>query len=210
MAMFGLSNILNINCNSAHKYACNASGNCVQDASGSYTTPDCAGACKTLPTTCVPHCADKSCGDDGCGGSCGTCIGDTICNGFSCVEPECFIDSFSISPEFHTIVLNSSFKAEWSTNNCLNCNLSCSGDGCGKDFPKNNIGITGNNYVITPTKAGSNYTYTLYCWRSPANNDTKTLGGGVGTDRIFRVINPFWRETPAFLKLLVDKMFQEI
>jgi hypothetical protein len=40
---------------------------------------------------CVPACDKKSCGDDGCGGSCGTCpgnatCGDGICN---CKEPVC-------------------------------------------------------------------------------------------------------------------------
>jgi len=33
---------------------------------------------------CVPACAGKECGDDGCGGSCGTCTGDK-----TCVEGKC-------------------------------------------------------------------------------------------------------------------------
>jgi formylglycine-generating enzyme required for sulfatase activity len=45
--------------------------------------------CQTLPetqycaaglcTTCAPNCAGKDCGDDGCGGSCGTCEDGLIC-----------------------------------------------------------------------------------------------------------------------------------
>jgi len=34
------------------------------------------GACKT----CIPNCANKECGDDGCGGVCGSCGNYTICN----------------------------------------------------------------------------------------------------------------------------------
>lgn len=33
---------------------------------------------------CTPDCSEKSCGDDGCGGSCGTCA-----SGASCVESQC-------------------------------------------------------------------------------------------------------------------------
>jgi GH18 family chitinase len=31
--------------------------------------------------TCTPSCAGKTCGDNGCGGSCGTCTGGATCNG---------------------------------------------------------------------------------------------------------------------------------
>ncbi|PKN55582.1 MAG: hypothetical protein CVU56_20565 [Deltaproteobacteria bacterium HGW-Deltaproteobacteria-14] len=31
-------------------------------------------------TTCTPSCAGKQCGDNGCGGTCGTCSGTTSCN----------------------------------------------------------------------------------------------------------------------------------
>jgi len=33
------------------------------------------GACKT----CIPNCANKECGDDGCGGSCGSCGDNAVC-----------------------------------------------------------------------------------------------------------------------------------
>ena len=36
--------------------------------------------------TCTPNCTDKECGDDGCGGSCGTCpTGETCNNSGTCV-----------------------------------------------------------------------------------------------------------------------------
>lgn len=35
-------------------------------------------------TTCTPQCTGKECGDDGCGGSCGTCSGGETCGGGTC------------------------------------------------------------------------------------------------------------------------------
>ena len=34
---------------------------------------------------CTPDCASKACGDDGCGGSCGTCVAGTACDGSQCI-----------------------------------------------------------------------------------------------------------------------------
>ena len=30
--------------------------------------------------SCIPDCADRACGDDGCGGTCGECREDQTCN----------------------------------------------------------------------------------------------------------------------------------
>jgi len=38
---------------------------------------------------CVPDCTDKDCGDDLCGGSCGTCDIGTVCEAQKCVEDTC-------------------------------------------------------------------------------------------------------------------------
>jgi len=35
---------------------------------------------------CVAKCQDKTCGNDGCGGSCGTCTRDQVCDAGQCVE----------------------------------------------------------------------------------------------------------------------------
>jgi formylglycine-generating enzyme required for sulfatase activity len=42
----------------------------------------------TTDTTdvCIPDCADKECGDDGCGGSCGQCDDGDVCNGVESCE----------------------------------------------------------------------------------------------------------------------------
>jgi hypothetical protein len=37
--------------------------------------------------TCTPNCTGKNCGDDGCGGSCGTCSGGQVCNNGTCEDP---------------------------------------------------------------------------------------------------------------------------
>src|SRR4051812_32369018 len=42
---------------------------------------------KISPTTCTPNCAGLVCGNDGCGGSCGTCTGDLRCVNGACCAP---------------------------------------------------------------------------------------------------------------------------
>jgi hypothetical protein len=51
---------------------------------------DCLGGhCEagTCIVDCLPECDGKECGDDGCEGSCGDCLGDTKCVGGKCVLP---------------------------------------------------------------------------------------------------------------------------
>jgi len=40
------------------------------------------------PPGCVPNCTDRTCGKDGCGGSCGTCDGSQACIAGACCVPE--------------------------------------------------------------------------------------------------------------------------
>jgi agmatine/peptidylarginine deiminase len=62
-------------------YDCNTQG--TSDPSGKNPMP-CSG-------TCTPNCTGKVCGDDGCGGSCGTCTGGKACQNGQCVgcTPSC-------------------------------------------------------------------------------------------------------------------------
>ncbi len=50
------------------------------------------GSYKGLPkySCCVPNCSGKDCGNDGCGGECGKCSGQNVCEGSKCVcKPAC-------------------------------------------------------------------------------------------------------------------------
>ena len=38
---------------------------------------------------CVPACEEVECGDDGCGGVCGTCAGEAVCVAGACCAPQC-------------------------------------------------------------------------------------------------------------------------
>ena len=40
------------------------------------------------PPPCQPSCAGRTCGDDGCGGSCGVCSGSAECRDHKCIKPE--------------------------------------------------------------------------------------------------------------------------
>ncbi|MCB1702448.1 MAG: midcut-by-XrtH protein [Halioglobus sp.] len=55
-------------------------------------TPLCTGAGGwQCPLVCIPDCAGKACGTDGCSGSCGSCGGDSTCapDGRSCITSVC-------------------------------------------------------------------------------------------------------------------------
>jgi hypothetical protein len=43
---------------------------------------------KHRQAACTPNCSDRTCGNDGCGGSCGSCEGDQVCHGGTCCLPE--------------------------------------------------------------------------------------------------------------------------
>ena len=59
---------------------------------------------------CVPDCAGRQCGDDGCGGSCGTCGSGYYCSGGSCIEGSCTEDCSLRGPGF---ICNSTSSCEW-------------------------------------------------------------------------------------------------
>lgn len=42
---------------------------------------------------CAPNCADRSCGNDGCGGTCGECGGTQLCRGGTCCVPEPLVNT---------------------------------------------------------------------------------------------------------------------
>ncbi len=65
---------------------CPSDGNpCTEDACNLS-----AGVCQSMPIpgcVCTTQCADKACGADGCGGTCGVCAAGQVCDGnFQCAE----------------------------------------------------------------------------------------------------------------------------
>lgn len=64
------------------KYRCNRSDETLPETDPAGVIP------RTCPApTCTPHCGNYTCGDDGCGGSCGTCEGNNECYGGYCGSP---------------------------------------------------------------------------------------------------------------------------
>lgn len=63
---------------------------CAPDCEGKTCGDDgCGGTCGSGPCECTPSCAGKSCGDDGCGGLCGSCGPGMECTNGSCCTPDC-------------------------------------------------------------------------------------------------------------------------
>lgn len=95
------------------------------------------------PDGCVPFCSGRECGEDGCGGRCGTCpvgqecvadgqcecvqgVGVTCCEGSAlCPVDGCgnVGDAFEVCPNGCDLV----------TNTCIGCAADCSGKQCGSD-----------------------------------------------------------------------------
>lgn len=88
-------------CGSCGSGACDQ-GICVETCSKTCASEGCAcgqvcgescGTCGALSScsdgchcTCVPQCDQKECGDDGCGGTCGTCVGGAPCTANRCTR----------------------------------------------------------------------------------------------------------------------------
>lgn len=58
------------------------------------------GGCGGSDDVCRPNCGTAECGDDGCGGSCGTCADELSCTEDRCVKGSCV---FQVDPNFCTV-----------------------------------------------------------------------------------------------------------
>ncbi len=99
---------------------CPSNWTCVQVQSG----PDVTYVC--LPKECEPDCSGVSCGDDGCGGSCGGCVDGLVCTLDSCVDGAC---SHSLDPQW-CFIENQCAEggAQPFAGSCLQCNPALSQD----------------------------------------------------------------------------------
>jgi len=126
------------------------------DPSGQYPS-DC-------PKPCVPNCAGKQCGDDGCGGSCGTCPSDKTCQNYQCVGcmPNCAGKDCGDDGCGGICGLCPSGKICYQNYKCVDCspdctNKQCGDDGCGGSCGTCPSGKTCQNYQCvgcTPNCAG--------------------------------------------------------
>ncbi|MFT5430273.1 MAG: hypothetical protein ACI9OJ_000946 [Myxococcota bacterium] len=70
---------------------------------------------------CVPACGDKQCGSDGCGGQCGGCPPNSVCEEFTCVEET---GSGACQNDSDT----SSLGNDGALQSLFNCGLECEGE----------------------------------------------------------------------------------
>lgn len=72
---------------------CGVADPCPDDPTN--TDPDTDGLCADadpcpmdpMNACCIPNCAGRGCGDDGCGGTCGSCSNGAVCISFRCEQP---------------------------------------------------------------------------------------------------------------------------
>jgi hypothetical protein len=84
-------------------------------------------------TTCTPSCSGKACGDDGCGGSCGTCPGTQSCVSGQCqCVPTCGARSCGSNGCGGSCGTCASTETCSSAGYCV-CTPNCSGKSCGAD-----------------------------------------------------------------------------
>ena len=91
--------------------------------------------------TCTPNCISKSCGDDGCGGSCGACPNGGMCaaQGTCACQPAC-AGEWIIEADCSQSINCATFDAECVINELtmapeciLPCSPDCEGKSCGDD-----------------------------------------------------------------------------
>jgi hypothetical protein len=130
----------------------------------------------------------------------------------------CTINSASVTPAPPKIIyLGGKFKVTWQTTDCSTCTITCNDLAkCGVNGLVQPVGNSG-EVEVKPTASGY-YAYKITC-DGEAGGGTSSivlpstdvwdgvssiLKTNVGA---YRVRRPFIFETPAFLKLLIDKLF---
>ncbi len=91
----------------------------------------------TTPPACNPMCEGATCGDDGCGGSCGDCAGDETCAGGECISDtaDCqamFNDCLDVPAELIKascqLVPEACLEAMLATHDANGCEETCTGE----------------------------------------------------------------------------------
>ncbi len=97
-------------------YSCGTNGQA--DPAGQYPK-----ASAGTPATCVPNCAGKQCGDDGCGGTCGQCLYQgAVCQNAKCAILNPKTNTYTTNPGHGVCAQGSDYKLNLSTGQCLPTN----------------------------------------------------------------------------------------
>ncbi len=109
---------------------------------GQYTTNRTDADCEV----CIPNCAGKQCGPDGCGGSCGTCGTNEVCQSGQCVcQPNC--SGKQCGPDGCGGSCGTCGTNEVCQSGQCVCQPNCSGKQCGPDGCGGSCGTCGTNEV---------------------------------------------------------------
>jgi hypothetical protein len=147
-------------CTSANKNVCTVAGGAAQCACNAGYS-DQAGACVKI---CVPSCAGKTCGSDGCGGSCGSCAAPATCKASGqCCAANCAGKTCGPDGCGGTCGACGAGQLCSATGTCNVCTPSCAGktcgpDGCGGSCGFCNVGVCNGagTCACTPHCAGKN------------------------------------------------------
>ncbi|MFA5431192.1 MAG: hypothetical protein WC329_08540, partial [Candidatus Omnitrophota bacterium] len=134
-------------------------------------------------TTCTPSCTGKACGNDGCGGSCGTCASGYTCNASgqcfttctpSCTGKACGNDGCGGSCG----TCASGYTCNVSGQCAAICTPSCTGKACGNDGCGGSCGTCASGYTCNVSGQCA-ATCTPSCTGKACGNDG--CGGSCGT-----------------------------
>ncbi len=110
-------------CDSSHLNLCLTQESCEATEVGGYWYNDIC----NVNAQCVPDCADSDCGDDGCGGSCGSCNSDETCESGICEEDEDEDEdedsssSSSSSSISSSVIKSTTCVSEWNCSDWSDC-----------------------------------------------------------------------------------------
>jgi hypothetical protein len=98
-------------------------GGCVEDGE--------TGVVQCAEVPCLPDCFGRTCGDDGCGGSCGTCSQDELCGPLSVCQPAEGCGDIGLSGACLGHVLARCVDGALELTPCRPEGLVCAPEGCG-------------------------------------------------------------------------------
>ncbi len=111
---------------------------------------DCADCGPRTVGTCTPNCTGRSCGDDGCGGTCGTCASG------SCVDGSCVTDGCTGAPRCEgNVAVRCEDIGGSSATVRETCPDRCEAGACVSDPPPSAVRIRGSYGSATPIVTGT-------------------------------------------------------